>query len=528
MVMLRVVNYILPIVLVLFLVVVPALSVRAEVAEPATSPLIITELKVRNNSSGYNEFIELYNPNSTTIDLSNYSLRYFNILNPSSDLQPNSEKQLSTASYTVLPFSHVVLGKDTAGIMLPAPFTSLLDATGTIQLVTIDGQVEGVVEQISWTNKLVDVMAPGVYPPIVTTCTLQNTSCSDVAASFTRQQDQQGVYTDFDSMWISTQPSPWQPIRLVVPDDPEEPAELPENPEEEVPNPDEGVISQPTCEGLTISELLPNPAGSDIGSEYIEIHNPTSGPISLMHCSLKTTANGKVYDLPDTLLAPDAYISVPDSQSFLTLANAAGGTVWLLSPTDEVDAVSYAPDLDEDVAWAFVDGIWLPTYMPTPGMGNIDVAIKPCPEGQRRDMLTNRCQNIVSAAVSGQVSCKSGQERNPVTNRCRSVVLAGTSLTPCKPGQKRNPDTNRCRSVLSSSTLGPCPEGQERSPETNRCRKQGDSGGTLAAVSDVKSMRTAPGPAWWMFGGVILLAVGYGVYEWRNDIRGWVTKLREK
>lgn len=311
-----------------------------------------------------------------------------------------------------------------------------------------------------------------------------------------------------------------------------------------------------SCEGVIISEVLPNPAGADAGKEFIELHNPTDDYIWMTGCSIQLASNEKTYDFGAVELAPNQYRAFYDSTTGLVLPNAAGGTLYLLSASDEeIHTVSYPASMADDTAWAWFGGTtWEATYSPTPNKINISQPTKPCPTGQLRNEDTNRCINIVSdssslvpclphqernpetnrcrsvvLAATSLAPCGPGQERNPATNRCRSVVSASSSLVPCKPNQERNPATNRCRAVTSASSLKPCAAGQERNPETNRCRKAGAAGGNVAsAVKDVETI-TEPTPySWFVAGAALLFAIGYGVWEWRKDISNTIAKIRKK
>jgi hypothetical protein len=309
------------------------------------------------------------------------------------------------------------------------------------------------------------------------------------------------------------------------------------------------------CEGVIISEILPNPAGTDTDNEFIEVYNPTAASVPLQGCSLQTTGSSKVFNFSDTSLQAGEYRTFYSSETGLTLPNAAGGTVWLLSPSTELQAISYENDLDDDVSWALIGGVWQATYELTPSAANILVALKPCaegeernpdtgychsiailttsnlsacPEGQQRNPATNRCRAVTTASA-GLTPCKEGQERNPATNRCISGAAANSSLTPCKPGQERNPETNRCKAIAStaSAALKPCPAGQQRNPSTNRCRKE--TSGANAALANVKDAATgslASSPHWWLAGIAAISATSYGVYEWRQEVWQFLRKLK--
>jgi hypothetical protein len=292
--------------------------------------------------------------------------------------------------------------------------------------------------------------------------------------------------------------------------------------------------TQQTCEGAVISEILPNPAGMDAGNEFIELYNPTANAVSLQGCSLQTTANSKVYNFANVALQPGEYHAFYDTETGLTLPNAAGGTVWLLSPTTELQAINYQRNLDDNMAWASISGTWQATYQPTPNAANILLATKPCPEGESRNTDSGLCRSAAALNTSTSTPCKPGQERNPDTKRCRNIVTtsSSSSQTPCKPGQERNPATNRCKAIgtTTAASLKPCPAGQERNPATNRCRKATSVGasGKISNVKDAVSGSLANNPHWWLAGAAVVSAGGYGVYEWRQEVLQLFSKLKTK
>lgn len=286
---------------------------------------------------------------------------------------------------------------------------------------------------------------------------------------------------------------------------------------------------------LEISEILPNPKGSDTGGEYIELYNPSDSVVSLEMYALSVGAGTlKTYYFPDgasPVIYPREYRVIKDSELGLTLTNTAGRVV-LHSRDGRVfsDTGVYA-SAPENTAWAMIDGTWQYTDRPTPGVANLPSApedvsdptqgksmVADCPTGKYRNPLTNRCRTIESdASVLG--ACDSDQYRNPETGRCRKIVGASTT-PPCKEGQYRSEETNRCRTIsTANATLTPCKQGQERNPDTNRCR-------TVAAKS-IPSAAYAVEPVkdgikafvgWWAVGGISVLALAYAGWEWRREV----------
>lgn len=298
---------------------------------------------------------------------------------------------------------------------------------------------------------------------------------------------------------------------------------------------------------LTITELLPNATSYDTGNEFIEIYNPNNRPINLSGYTIQLGPEfTKVYVLSDQIIAAGTYLVFSDTQTGLILPNSSA-SLRLVAPSGDVVSLTASYEQPGDnSAWGLIDGFWQYTNQPTPGAANLSSlsadddqaeetnssgssALVPCRADQERNPDTNRCRLIATAAAS-LVACGPGQERNPATNRCRSLLIATNDLVPCKEGQERNPETNRCRSIASTANaLVPCAAGQERNPETNRCRKSTGSGATgIAGVKDVDSGSMASQPKWLLVGLAVIAAVGYALYEWRQEMLGLLGKTRAK
>lgn len=299
------------------------------------------------------------------------------------------------------------------------------------------------------------------------------------------------------------------------------------------PEPEPAPSPTPNCQGISINEILPNPAGDDNGQEFIELHNETSSSVDLTGCILKV---GTAQQVLSGVIAANTYRAFYG----LTLPNSAGGEVQFVTNTTSI-RVTYPANLGDNEAYGFVDGAWQAGLWPSPNTANLATAAtgaepdseaaspEPCAPGKYRNPDTKRCRNI--EAESSLTPCGPGQVRNPDTNRCRNAVTATSGLTACKPGETRNPDTNRCRkNSASGSTLAACKEGQARNPETNRCRN-------VASAKSINSMaqsaKAGSKPvSYYVLGIVAALAVGYGAWEYRNSIgnffRGQFAKLRKE
>lgn len=301
-----------------------------------------------------------------------------------------------------------------------------------------------------------------------------------------------------------------------------------------------------TCQGARLSEV-----GANLGVQFIEIYNSSDQPINLNGCRLMTNRASANYAFDDLTLAAGQYHEIEVGDTGLTVTKTTTGIVYLLSSDGlvEVDSTTYK-NLAADTSWSLFEGVWRQTYEPTAGRQNSYQQFLNCEDGYVRNIETGRCNKLVVVEVAtckddqyrseetGRcrtivpvvtlAPCKDGQYRSEETNRCRSLVATASVLKACADDQFRNPDTGRCKKIASSDdvALADCGEGRERNPDTNRCR-------SVAAVA-IPSAAFAVTPiadtgkafvGWWALGGVGLLAVGYGAWEWRREVMLGVRKV---
>lgn len=290
---------------------------------------------------------------------------------------------------------------------------------------------------------------------------------------------------------------------------------------------------------LEITEILPNAKGSDGGKEFIEIYNPSDKTVDLVPYIIQTGIySDKIFTFPSgATILPGERKTFNDSEIGFTLGNASGRVVLASIDGTVFSDTGIYEAAGDNMAWAYIGGVWQYTDQPSPGEINtaslIEVVdddtatvqgVAACAAGKYRNPLTNRCRSIESDATV-LASCDIDQYRNPETGRCRKIASA-SSLTPCKDGQYRSEETNRCRSIsAATSELAPCKEGQERNPDTNRCRNAAAKSVPAAAyaIEPVKDSAKAF-VGWWALGGILLLAMGYAGWEWRREIGVFVRK----
>ena len=300
------------------------------------------------------------------------------------------------------------------------------------------------------------------------------------------------------------------------------------------------------CEGLKLSEIA-----SNVDEQFIEIINSGEKTVITTGCKLTVGDADIREDIGDVELNPGEFLVIKIKSTKLKLPKTKGKVYLLDEAGSKIDIAGYN-NMPKGASWSSVDDEWTRTFAITEGAANIFKEYPDCQNGYGRNVL-GKCVKIVIPPVEN--SCPVGQYRHSETRRCRKIEAEKT-ITPCKDGYYRSEETGRCRSIASAvaKTSKPCPEGQfrnsatgrckkiastddiakecpegfERNPQTKRCRKikSANMPTVGSAAAEVKQVAGATW-GWWVFGGVSLLAVGYGVWQWRWEISQFVRKIRE-
>lgn len=301
------------------------------------------------------------------------------------------------------------------------------------------------------------------------------------------------------------------------------------------------------CEGLKLSEIA-----SNVDEQFIEIINSGEKTVITTGCKLTVGDSGVRENIGDIELNSGEFLTIKIKNTKLKLPKTKGKVYLLDEAGSKIDAAEYEK-LAKSSSWSLIDDEWMQTFMITENSENIfkehpdcqsgyernvlgrcaKIAIppveSPCPVGQYRHPETRRCRKIEAAKTI--TPCKDGYYRSEETGRCRSIASAAAkTLKPCPEGQFRNSSTGRCKKIASTDDIAKeCPEGFERNPQTKRCRKikSANMPTVGSAAAEVKQVAGATW-GWWVFGGVSLLAVGYGVWQWRWEISQFVRKMRER
>ena len=131
---------------------------------------------------------------------------------------------------------------------------------------------------------------------------------------------------------------------------------------------------------ILINELLPNPEGSDLETEFIELKNIGSVDVNLVDWKIADTSRSYTIhtdDLPTTIIKAGGFFVLPRSISRLALNNASPETIRLSQPDNAIlDEVAYDPPVAEGRSYNFTKNGWLWSATITQGGENIITAPK--------------------------------------------------------------------------------------------------------------------------------------------------------
>jgi hypothetical protein len=284
---------------------------------------------------------------------------------------------------------------------------------------------------------------------------------------------------------------------------------------------------------LTLSEILPNATGADDGNEFIELFNPNSKAISLSEYELYIGPHYEnTYYFPaDVTIEPGGYVSFTNAEIPFTLLNSSSQVRLTLRDGSIIGEVPAYTDPKDGQSWANIDDEWQYTNQPTPGSRNLamddsiivpavtpELIPQPCAVNQYRSTDTGRCRLTNNLVVASVIPCKDGYYRSEETNRCRVATSNVKKITPCGVGEERNLETNRCRKIAVAVTPVACKDGQERNPDTNRCRTITNMPNADYGVLGAETKGDGRWYVWATVGGVVLVALGYAVWEWHDEL----------
>ncbi len=447
-------------------------------AAASTNSVFIVQLQTASLTSASEEFITIYNSGSDNIDISTWRLEYFSASAANFD-----------APTRKIPL-HGIIGSHnyflaTSNNYLPDKSNETFSATlaktgGHVRLVSQATASEPIVLQdlVAWGSALHADGTPASAPPdgksIVRKADLSgkfidtNNNANDFTVS-----DVPSPRSDPVLAPVVEAPAPSLPLPLSLP----LPVTLPSMPASPV------IPDIPAVESITVelspslqspvplapqlSELLPNPAAPavDTNDEFIELYNPNTQAIPLTGYKLQS---GSTYSYSYTFntetLPGRGYVAFMVTKTGNTLANASG-KVRLIDPEGTViDETSYG-GATAGQAWVWIQNSWQWSSTPTPNAPNVTVL--------------------------------------------QALVLPKTPAALKKTIPKN-------KAVKAAASKKPKPAAKPRTAKTIKK--------TNSISSHDQPTASAVHPV--ILAAITLIAVGYAVYEYRDDIANRIYQFR--
>ncbi len=433
-------------------------------AETAQKGLLITELQTATTTSSNQEFIEIYNYTENSVDLSNYALEYFSA--SSTSITPTWSVDLigalATDSY------YLLARKDYLTDKRDQEFTSALaDSGGYIRILQKNSGL--VVDGLGWGG--------------ATRFEGQATSAPAKSKSLARSM-QQTEYIDTDNnhsdFSILDDPNPkvvnyvYVPEEELPPDVPiEETPDSPDNPEEQAPAEEVPTVVPPVVQLLEpyITELLPNPASplTDADDEYVELYNPNDIPFNLSGYKIQTgNSYSYSYVISDMIIPAKSHVVFYSKNSGLTLSNTSSKARLQDKEGQTVSETDPYSEAKEGEVWQFYAGIWQWSISGSPGANNI--------------------QTLPTAlSTLKAVSAKKPKTTTTKTTKAKQASAKTAKATAPKKSTKKDEKgpTNNFQETEAPQTVHPL-----------------------------------------MLGSAGLLALSYGIYEYRFEISNLFRQLR--
>lgn len=434
-------------------------------AEVLPSKILITELQTGTTTSSNQEFIELYNPTETSVNLADYKLEYFTAGSTS-----------TTASWSIdlggdLPANdyYLLARKDYLSDIKDIEFTSALaDTGGYVRIV----------------QKSTDIVSDGLGWGGSTRFEGRPVSAPAKSKSLARSMNE-NEYIDTDNNLsdfnILDTPSPLTVNYVFVPESETvsepTPDPVPESPEPDtVPDPapiPEPSSTPPVTEHLEpyITELLPNPASplTDADDEYVEIYNPNETAFDLSGYKIQAgNTYSYSYVINGVTIPAKSYIAFYSKDNGLTLSNTSS-KVRLLDPSGQtVSETDPYSDAEEGSVWQLYAGVWQWSITGSPGIVNVQT-------------LPTTLSTVKA------VSAKKPKATKTAPAKTSKAKLASAKAATAKKTAKKD----------------------EKGPTNN-----------FQEEDNPQAMHPL------MLGTAGLLALSYGVYEYRFELSNYLRRLR--
>jgi len=436
-------------------------------------PIIITEMLPGTETSGSQEFIELYNQSDAAINLAAHNWQMHIVTSKATSWdKPKIVKLqgvLQPGAYLILSSNYIAPGETKSYLQdyANAQFSSgLVAGSGHIRLVYTNDSVVSTADRLEWTthengeplSPSIDDMSPKILDESLHTGTSLKRLITDGVFNMSYDNDADFISSACPSPTsLNVEPveQPSAPVSTVIDatnqqcsPEPEEGSENPiPQPNSEPPAtllPPENISPKTTTTtpkipgsnaGLSapqLTELLPNPGSpqTDAEDEFIELYNSNVAAYDLSGYMLRIGATGsKKYTFPaGTKIPAKSFVAFFSADTHISLSNSAGRVV-LLDPLErEISKTEAYTTAKEGQSWARAQGKWQWTTKPSPNAENIisvPVATKKASAGKTATVKATSTASTKKAqpeSVQNASGTEEPEQKSPVHPLALAVV----------------------------------------------------------------------------------------------------------
>lgn len=334
-------------------------------AAPATH-LVISEIQTGSSASASEEFIEIYNPTTSPVDLSGWKIEYKSASGSSWSSKATLSGNLEPSGYYLVASNSYLSG------LADQSMSDGLSATGGHVRIKDASGVQ--VDLIGWGSATSPEGSAHTSPPAGQS--LERTPLGE---------DSDNNSSDF--------------VVRLVPQPQSDPVE--ETEAIGTTTTEEEASTDAELAEIEITELFVDPTTplTDSADEFIELRNFGGTSVNLAGLVLQTGRDfHDHYTLPITVVPAGGYVVIYSRQSHLSLTNSGGAARLVDSSGNVVDETAAYEQAEPGQAWAWFEDGWQWSEEPTPAASNI-LAVTP-PEEKAAAATKSKSKKAAKVAKS--------------------------------------------------------------------------------------------------------------------------------
>jgi hypothetical protein len=425
---------------VMFGQIAPAFAEEVPTAAPPDH-VVIAAVQTGQSGAGGNDFVEVYNPTSSPLNITGWKLQY-RAASAVGSASWTTKRAVACANSDGSPCTVMLLAKSSIvfatysldGIKTQSLSSGLSDTGGQIRIVDANTVAQDMVGY--GTAAEAEGGKAAAAPPLGQSL-LRKVAAGTIVDTNDNSAD---FITDCYQPVPAGETMPTLPPMPIACPETDTPAN--EDVSTTTPTPtDPPISSEPvdtpiadnnsTYAPLTITELFPDPASpqTDSDDEFIELFNSTGAAINAAGYVLETGTDFRYhFTLGDNVVVePGTYAAITSAESHLSLTNT-GTAVRLLDPSGRViDEVANYGQAKSAQSWAKTNTGWQWSTTPTPGAANM-VTTPPTTTSASKTSASTKKAATATKSTAKTTAAKAPKSSTGTKSSAKSAAAAPTTF----------------------------------------------------------------------------------------------------